>query len=165
MTNLIQKLNDALQDSMPDVFADLQPGISTRIGTPRDLRTWFAWRNGQPYGTKHELFSVYSFVSYQSATAELAEMRSTCWKSPLNFMILMALSRRSFYTIPLLTDVAGDGYCYNTVRRRPYYRFKGERDVLLPGFNVLLEFLVEYVAQPNAAAATTLEERFLQNYY
>jgi hypothetical protein len=97
--------------------------------------------------------------------AELSEMRSTVWKSPLNFLVLAAFSRRSFCTLPLLTDVAGDGYCYNTIRRCPYYRFKGERDILLPSFAVFIDFLVQYVGQASASAATSLEERFLQAHY
>src|SRR5688500_18008404 len=107
MSNSLQTLDDVMRESSPEVHGDLRPGVQTRAGTPRDLRAWFAWHNGQPFNTQHRLFGTYSFVDYESATAELTEMRSTIWKSPLNFMILAAFSRRSFYTVPLLTDIAG----------------------------------------------------------
>ena len=165
MSNPLETLDIALRNAKPEVYADLQPAAQIRMGTPRDLRNWFSWRNGQPHQTKHKLFDTYSFVDYQTATAELSHMRSTLWKSPLNFIILLALSRRRFYTLPILTDIAGDGYCYDTIRQRPYYRFKGERDIVLPSFDIFIDFLVQYVRLTSVGAATSLEEGFLRKYY
>ena len=165
MPDSLETLDAALREAQPAIYADLQPGTRVHFVTPRDMRRWFTWRNGQPFRTKNELFDTYSFVDYQTATAELSEMRSTLWKSPLTFIILLLLNRRVFYTLPILTDVAGDGYCYDLIRRRPYYRFKGERDLPIAKFDLLLEFLSRYVRQTSVASATEAEEDFLRDLY
>ncbi|MEW4489726.1 hypothetical protein AB1L42_16715 [Thalassoglobus sp. JC818] len=165
MPNTIDLFDSTLRESKPEVHADMQPGVKIRFGTPDDLRQWFSWRNGQPFRSERELFGTYTFVNYETAIAELSHMRSTLWKSPLNFLILLLLNRRVFYTIPLLTDIAGDGYCYDLIRRRPYYRFKGERDVPIPTFEDFLRFLIDYVQQESTNGAQSVEERFLQPLY
>lgn len=157
----LRALDDCLREYSPDIYNDLQPGRSTNRRTPRDLQSWFAWRNGQPSTSQYQLFDTYSFVSYEDATAQLAETRSTLWRHSAQFIALMILSRRSFYSLPLLTDGAGDGYWYHLMKRRPFYRFEGESDIFCLDLITFIDFLCEFVSQPSANAAQTCEDRFL----
>ena len=165
LESLLRSLDASLREHAASVYADLRPGTKTAWTAPSDLRSWFAWRNGQPHDTQLQLIDTYSFVSYDDAKAELSMMRRCLWQHTLQSVVLALFSRRSFYTLPLLTDVAGDGYCYHLIRRRPYYRFKGERDVFVPDFDSFVRFLVDYVSQPSISAGREFEGQFLERLY
>jgi hypothetical protein len=163
---LTETLNAALLEHLPELHATLQPGIRAPWSTPKDVATWFQWRNGQPRDTDQTINDTYRFVSFDDARAELRHMRATVWKSPLNAVILAALARRSFYSLPILTDIAGDGYCYNLLSRKMYHRFKGERDIYLNSFDAFVELLVKLVSCPamSPGSAAEFEYGLLEQY-
>lgn len=159
MNELLTLLDVALRTNHPSLHATLQPGIDASAGPP-ELKAWFRWRNGQPRDTVEALHGTYRFVSYSDGRAELQHMRSTIWKSPLNAAILAMIARRSFYSIPLLTNRAGEGYYFNLSRRGVYYRFNDDRDIVLNSFSEFLEIVIELASRSTMAPGSAAEYEY-----
>jgi hypothetical protein len=159
MDELIVNLDVALRANHPALYATLRPGIDAWSG-PRELKEWFRWRDGQPRGTAEALHGIYRFVGCGDGRVELRHMRSTVWKSPLNAAILAVGARRAFYSVPLLTDCAGDGYYFDLFRRGVYYRCKGERDMILNSFSSFLEVAIALAMRPRMAPDLAAEYEY-----
>jgi hypothetical protein len=159
MDELIVQLDVALRANHPALYATLRPGMDAWSG-PRELKEWFRWRDGQPRGTAEALHGIYRFVGCGDGRAELRHMRSTVWKSPLSGAILAVGARKAFYSVPLLTDRAGDGYCFDLFRRGVYYRFKDERDIRSKSFNGFLEIVIGLATRPGMAPGRAAEYEY-----
>jgi hypothetical protein len=147
LDELLKILDVALRTNHPSLHATLQPGIHAALG-PVELETWFRWRNGQLRGTIEALHGTYRFVSYGEGRAELRHMRSTVWKSPLNAAIISVMEPKSFYSIPLIINPAGEGYHFDLLRRSMYYRFRGEPHVAVGSFTSFLKIVIEFASRP-----------------
>lgn len=146
MQQLLPQLDAALGQHQPKLAAMLQPGISISRYRGGNLRTWFGWKNGQPNNFQEVLHGRYYFVNFEDATAQLHHMRSSLWLSPVQALMLAVFARRSFYSLPLVIDAAGDGYYYHLNRRTVFWKFEGESDILFPRFESFVELLTELVS-------------------
>lgn len=162
---LLQKLDTALCEHQPKLYAALQPGISIPRYRHANLKMWFAWRNGQPRDSREVLHGRYFFATFEDGLAGLKHMRGAVWEGPLAFLFMVAFTRRSFYSLPLVVDAAGDGYYYHLYRRTVYWKFKGEADILLPSFDLFLKLLAQFASAPaRRDAGGTKEWELLQKY-
>lgn len=151
MQDLLTQLDRTLLERQPKLHATLQPGIA--IGGTGNLAQWFAWHNGQSRDAKAMLKQTYQFASYEDGCQLVSHMRSTLWQHPLQGLVLGLFARRSFYSLPLLTDPAGDGYYYHQLRKTVFWKFEGEQDVVLPSFEAFIQLLLELAEQPHSSPA------------
>ncbi|MCA8998647.1 MAG: hypothetical protein KDA80_16725 [Planctomycetaceae bacterium] len=157
---MFQRLDAALAENQPKLYATLQPGRVIPWKEPGQIKHWYRWRDGQSRDSQVTLLGSYHFASYSEARTELQILRRSFIEAPLNALILVALAPQTFSSLPLLTDVAGDGYYFHLRRRTVYYRFKGEQDIDFPRFESFLEFLIELVSQPPRSVGRSAEKEF-----
>lgn len=146
----LEILEACLKRNYPAVHAELQPGISANSWRSSELNEWFAWRNGQPRESHEPLLWLYRFVGYEEACDTLKRLRRDLMGHPLNGLIILFLSTRLLYSIPLLIDHGGNGFYFDSLRNTVFYREHAERDRVFRRWDGFLAFLNELLeAQPS----------------
>ncbi len=87
------------------------------------------------------LLWLYRFVGYDEAYSTLKLLRRELIAHPLNGLIVLLLSTRLLYSIPLLVDDGSNGFYFDCIRNTVFHREHGERDrafAFLPFLNELL---------------------------
>lgn len=139
----LRVLDSLLNQSYPAVHADLQDGILANVWRSTELSEWYAWRNGQARESQELLLWLYRFVGYEEARNTLRILRRDLILHPLNGLIILILSPRLLYSIPLLIDHGGNGIYVDRIRNTVFHREHGDRDRVFDGWEGFLIFLNE----------------------
>lgn len=145
----IASLDAILQRKHAKMYASLNEGkqINSSITTP--LSDWYEWQDGQSQETENLFFNHYRFIPSEEARQ-------------LNLHV-------TEYSLPLLTDDAGEGYWFNTMNRKVFYNasvFYDKEDLLFASFDSFVEFLTELAESPlqNIGDFIGMERVLLEKY-
>ena len=136
-------LDSSLNRNYPALHAELREGVAVKSWRSSELNEWYSWRNGQSRESREVLLWLYRFVGYDEACLTLRLFRRNVIAHPLNGLIILFLSTRMLYSIPLLVDDGGNGFYFDTIRNNVFQREHAERDRVFSSWNGFLSFLNE----------------------
>lgn len=145
----IAALNSILQQKHAKVFSSLKKGkkIDSPILVP--LRDWYEWQDGQNPETENLFFDYYRFIPSEES--------------------LKLFVSATEYSLPLLTDDAGEGYWFSTLTRKVFYNFEmfyKKENFLFSTFDSFIELLIELAESPAQSVGEfiDIEEALLKKY-
>ncbi len=144
----LKTLDSLLNRNYPALYAELQDGVAVKSWRSQELNDWYAWRNGQARESREVLLWLYRFVGYDEAYSTLKLLRRELIAHPLNGLIILLLSTRLLYSIPLLVDDGSNGFYFDCIRNTIFHREHGERDRAFVNWFAFLSFLNELLAVP-----------------
>lgn len=139
----LETLDSLLIRNYPDLHAELRTGVNAKCWRSSELNEWFAWRNGQAQESREALLGLYQFVGFDEGRDSLSSLRRDLIAHPLNGVIILLLSTRLLYSIPLLIDHGGNGFYLDCIRNTIFNREHAERDRVFAGWRGFLVFLNE----------------------
>lgn len=141
--NQLETLDSLLSRNYPAVHVDLRDGVVAHSWRSSELNDWFAWRNGQSRESREVLLWLYRFIGYEEGRDSLRMLRRELIAHPLNGLIILFLSTRLLYSVPLLIDHGGNGFYFDCIRNTIFHREHAERDRVFSDWNGFLVFLNE----------------------
>lgn len=156
----LEILESHLSRNYEEVFALLNVGVKLTSWRSPQLREWFGWRNGQSRDEKVTLLWLYQFVSYSDAVQSLKILRFQLITHPLNGLIILFLSPRLLYSIPILVDHGGNGFYFDYIRNTIFYREHAERDRSFANWEQFLLFLNDLLKIPPRGQQATFTRMY-----
>lgn len=151
---VLRRFEAALAEHAPEVLASLQVGLADdeirkvesdhRLGLTEEMRALYRWRNGSPPASNVELIPGHSFVPLDYAVRTRDEIRRQSLAAPLvqRIAYFVFAGHRTNW-LPVLDDLCGDGYFYDSARRCGggafFYHFAEDRQYRF--FPSLINFL------------------------
>jgi len=128
MTQILTRLEQALQTNAPFVLAELQPGLSDSeiallerqngITLPEDIKAIYRWHNGSPQATNNlpiDFIPTHRFMPLHEALAERSQLAKVEPTAAARLAHRIFVSHRDSW-LSILSDGAGDGYWYDPKR-------------------------------------------------
>lgn len=139
----LKTLDSLLTRNYPTVHVDLQGGVAANSWRSRELNEWYAWRNGQSRESRELLLWLYRFIGCEEGRDTSRILRRQLIAHPLNGLIILFLSNRLLYSVPLLIDPGGNGFYFDYIKNTIFYREHADRDRVFADWRSFLVFLNE----------------------
>ena len=154
MTTKFQQLDTVMKENWPEVYMTLRHGSDVGLSRSNPCQDWFEWKNGQEHDVVDLLIGRYRFIPFSEARASCSELR----RGPaLQVSALLIFAPRMLVSWPLLIDAAGDGYYFNTIRKRVFWHFEGSPDMRFRSFGVFVDFLIALLSISRGSERTLIE--------
>ncbi|MFO0905954.1 MAG: hypothetical protein U0939_23305 [Pirellulales bacterium] len=141
MGDLLQTLDAHLAAHHPELYAELDDGVSVRSWRSRELSAWFAWHNGQRRDSKRLTMGGLQFISISNARESQRILRWELATHPLHGLIVTFFSPRIWYSLPILVDQGRNGFFFDGLRNTLIYREHAEQDRSFASWSSFLEML------------------------
>ena len=149
LTKKIATLNAILQQNHAKAHSSLNKGKKVTSSIIIPLYDWYEWQDGQSPETENLFFDCYRFIPSEES--------------------LQLIVSATDYSLPLLTDDAGEGYWFSTLNRKAFYNFEvfyNKENFLFNTLDSFIEFLIELAQSPsqNIGEFIEIEEALLNKY-
>ena len=149
LTKKIATLDAILQQNHAKAYSSLNKGKKVTSSIISPLHGWYEWQDGQSPETENLFFDCYRFIPSEESLQQIVSATE--------------------YSLPLLTDGAGEGYWFSTLNRKAFYNFEvfyNKENFLFTTFDSFIEFLIELAKSPsqNTGEFIEIEEALLNKY-